>query len=115
MPASGRPGESPLTTGSLSDGTSLLNLVPDEGTVKERRLRMQKLRYMIAGGLLAGALCFPAMPVSADHNEEKENPGWHKGWEKNHHGWAKGRDKKWKDNDRHDMDYRERDRYGDHY
>ena len=76
---------------------------------------MKNLRYVIAGGLLAGALCFPAMPVSADPKENREYPGWHKGWEKNHHGSAKGHDKKWKDCDHHEAVYRERDRHGDHY
>lgn len=76
---------------------------------------MKNLRYVIAGELLAGALCFPAMPVSADPKENTEYLGWHKGWEKNHHGSAKGHDKKWKDCDHHEAVYRERDRHGDHY
>ena len=78
---------------------------------------MKNINIVIAGGLLTGALFFPALPASADHKDEKENHGWHKGWENKHHGSAKGHDKKWHDCDHHDhgIDHRVRDRHGDHY
>ena len=78
---------------------------------------MKNFKIVIAAGMMTGLLFIPAIPASADHKDEKENHGWHKGWEKNHHGWAKDDDKKWHDCDHHDhdIDCRARERYGDHY
>jgi hypothetical protein len=62
---------------------------------------LKNFKFTILRGLFAVALLVPAIPVMADHKEDREHPGLHKGWEKKHHGWTKGHDKKRKSNDDH--------------
>lgn len=64
---------------------------------------MKRTNILLLAGILTGGLIMPSLTVSAlakdDQHERKENPGKHKGWEKQH-------DKKF-DHSEHDRrDYR---------
>jgi hypothetical protein len=79
---------------------------------------LKNFKFTILRGLFAAALLVPAIPVMADHEEDREHPGLHQGWDKKHHGWAKGHEKKRKSNDdhytRHGVDYGKLDWHDDY-
>jgi DNA repair exonuclease SbcCD ATPase subunit len=52
---------------------------------------MKNIKLSMVVGLVAGALVFAATPAGADHKEEQNHPGLHKGFEKKHYGWSKGK------------------------
>jgi hypothetical protein len=60
-----------------------------------RSMQMNKAKSMMVAAIFTAALILPALPVMADRDGHRENPGLHKGWEKKHHGWEKKHDKKW--------------------